>query len=189
MSEGTTVLVVDDEPTIVEVYELALSKEYEVLTATGGEEALAVVDETVDVVLLDRRMPDRSGDEVLAELRERGLGCRVAMVTAVDPDFDIADMPFDTYVTKPASGSELRATVEQLRAIDEYDEHVRELYSAVESRAALEAEKTENELAASDAYRDLTERVRRLREQSELATDDMDHESFVAALSTLPDDG
>jgi CheY-like chemotaxis protein len=41
------------------------AEEYEVRTATGGPEALDLVDEEVDVALLDRRMPRMSGDELL----------------------------------------------------------------------------------------------------------------------------
>lgn len=110
-----TVLLVDDAEDVVEMYALDLGDEYAVRRAYGGEEALAKVDESVDVVLLDRRMPNRSGDEVLEEIRERELGVRVAMVTAVDPDFDITAMDFDAYVTKPVSGETIRETVEKLR--------------------------------------------------------------------------
>ena len=74
---------------------------HDVRTAYGGEEALEKADEDVDLVFLDRQMPDMSGDDVLERVRERGLDCRVVMVTAVDPDFDIVEMPFDDYLTKP----------------------------------------------------------------------------------------
>ncbi|MFB6105679.1 MAG: response regulator, partial [Halobacteriaceae archaeon] len=60
-----TVVVVDDEEGIAEAYSYWLSDEYDVRTAQSGAGALETIDEDVDVVLLDRRMPDRSGDEVL----------------------------------------------------------------------------------------------------------------------------
>ena len=66
-AEEATVMLVDDEPTLVDLYETFLSGEYDVRTATGGTEALEVMDESVDVALLDRRMPELSGDEVLLE--------------------------------------------------------------------------------------------------------------------------
>ncbi|MFB6176845.1 MAG: response regulator transcription factor, partial [Halobaculum sp.] len=94
--QSPTVLVVDDEQQVADAYALRLQMEYDdVRKAYGGQEALDTVDETVDVVLLDRRMPDYSGGEVLEKMRERGLDCSVIMVTAVDPDFDIVSMPFD----------------------------------------------------------------------------------------------
>jgi two-component system response regulator AdeR len=149
----TTVLIVDDEPNVVEAYALWLEDEYEeIRTATGGEEALAAIDEDVDVVLLDRRMPVLSGDDVLAELDGRGLDPRVAMVTAVDPDFDIVEMGFDAYLTKPVSRADLVETVEQLLALDEYEAGVREQFALVEKRAVLETEMTEDELAESEEY-------------------------------------
>ena len=64
VDEGT-VLVVDDEPSLAELYSMQHAEEYEVRTATGGPEALDLVDEEVDVALLDRRMPRMSGDELL----------------------------------------------------------------------------------------------------------------------------
>lgn len=54
-----------------------------------------VIDEDVDVVLHDCRMPDRSGGQTLERIREQGYDCRVAMVTAVDLDFDIVEMDFE----------------------------------------------------------------------------------------------
>jgi len=78
--------------------------DHEVRTAYSGEEALEKVDEDVDIVLLDRLLPDLPdlpGDEVLERVRERGLDCRVVMVTAVDPDFDIVELPVDEYIHKP----------------------------------------------------------------------------------------
>ena len=96
-----TVLVVDDNRAVADTYAAFLDGEYAVRTAYGGEAALEALDASVDVMLLDRRMPDRSGDEVLAETNSRALDPRVVMLTAVDPDFDIVDMPFDAYVVKP----------------------------------------------------------------------------------------
>lgn len=111
-----TVLVVEDEEAVVEAYAMWLSDVAEVRTATGGREALELLDDDVDAVLLDRRMPDLTGDETLAEMRERGYDCRVAMVTAVDPDVDVGtvDASFDTYLTKPVTREEIVDAVEKL---------------------------------------------------------------------------
>lgn len=109
-----TVLVVDAPANLADLYGEWLTDTYLVRTAYGGEEALEKLDEAVDVVLLDRRMPDLAGDEVLTQLRERDLDCRVALVTAVDPDFDIIELGCDIHVTKPVRRDDLHETVETL---------------------------------------------------------------------------
>ena len=162
-----TVLVVDDEPAITDLYATWLDDHHDVQTAGGGEAALSAVDETVDVVLLDRRMPDLTGDEVLARIRDRGLDCRVVMVTAVHPDFDIVEMAFDDYVTKPVDRTALLESVEAVTVRDTYDEKLREYFALASKKAALEVEKTPGELRNSDRYRALNRSVRTLEAEAE----------------------
>jgi len=182
-----TVLLVDDEQDVVDVYALAFTDgDYSVLKAHSGEEALEKVADA-DVVLLDRRMPGLSGGEVLDEIRDRGLDVRVAMVTAVDPDFDITEMPFDTYLTKPVNDEELRETVDELLTLAAYDEQVRERFTVAKKLALLEAEKTEQELAESDEYRSLRERATKLDERASETIGSMSSETFERAISGLPD--
>lgn len=72
-TEPATVLVVDDEPDVADAYAAQLDDQYIVSTAYGGDEALERIDVSVDIVLLDRRMPSTSGDEVLERIRNRDL--------------------------------------------------------------------------------------------------------------------
>jgi len=151
--EDATVLVVDDDVALAELYAAWLSDTYEVTTATDGEAALARAAEgDVDVLLLDRRMPGTSGDEVLDALRERGDDCRTAMVTGVDPDFDVLDVPFDDYLVKPVTAEDLRGVVRTLLALDEYADLQIELSSKRVRRSVLAREKNRYELAGSDEY-------------------------------------
>lgn len=162
---GATVLVVDDEPDVADAYALRLEREYDVRTAYGGEEALETIDDEVQIVLLDRRMPDRSGDEVLEEIRERGYDCGVIMVTAVDPDFGIIDMPFDDYLQKPVERETLFEAIEdQIEALDR-EAAVSELFSVTAKAGVLEQRKTTEELEAHPQYEQLKERARELRQQ------------------------
>lgn len=119
--EKATVLLVDDERDLVEIYEMWFEGRYATRSAYGGEQALEMFDETIDVVLLDRRMPVLSGDEVLERLREESHDCPVVMVTAVEPDQGMVELPFDEYVVKPADRTELLEAVERAlaRAADE----------------------------------------------------------------------
>lgn len=111
--ENNTVLLVDDERELIEIYEMWFQEQYATRTARGGRQALSAFDEEIDIVLLDRRMPGMSGDEVLEQLREDGHDCPVVMVTAVEPDQGIVELPFDEYVVKPADRAELLETVER----------------------------------------------------------------------------
>jgi DNA-binding response OmpR family regulator len=183
--DAPVVLAVDDEPDVTEVYSLWLPDEYTVHRAAGGEEALEVMDETVDVVLLDRLMPGTNGDAVLEHIREEGYDCRVAMVTAVDPDFDVLEMPFDDYVVKPVDPDELRATVDRLLTLAAYDARSEALFRLAARRAALESAKSEETLAANDEYRALVERIDELRAELDDVVDDLDGEAFDALLRDL----
>jgi two-component system response regulator AdeR len=163
MTEDRVVLVVEDDEGVAETFRMWLEKKYEVYVALRGSEAFELLEEKgIDVVLLDRLMPGLSGDEVLERIRDEGFDCRVAMVTAVEPDFDIIRMGFDDYVTKPSSPDELRQTVEKLIERDERSEKRREYASLRARQATLEAEKGEAELANSDEYDELVERAESL---------------------------
>lgn len=155
----------DDDTVTADGIASALRPEYSVRVAEGGEEALRLLDGSIDVALLDRRMPDRSGDEVLTVIRERGIDCRVAMVTGVEPDFDVVEMPFDDYVVKPVGVDELRSLVDRLLRRADYQDRVRELYSLASKRAALVAAKDETELASDPRFEALRERFERLDDE------------------------
>jgi DNA-binding response OmpR family regulator len=172
--DEATVLVVDDNKAIADTYAAFLREEYTVRTAYSGEEALTAVDATVDVVLLDRRMPDVSGDEVLAEIRSRALDPRVVMLTAVDPDFDILDMPFDAYVVKPVGRGDVVGVVAEMCQRAGYDDEFRRFLSLASKRAALEREKDDAELADSEEYDRIEDRLASLRERLGIDTEDVE---------------
>ncbi|WP_135805644.1 HalX domain-containing protein [Halorussus marinus] len=173
MPQQATVLIADDERPITDAYAQWLEEEYAVRTAYSGSEALDKLDAEVDVVLLDRRMPDISGEDVLDEIHDRGLTCRVALVSAVEPDFDILELGFDAYLEKPVSNAEeLLETVETLVRRTTYDAQMRRFLSLANKKAAIEAKKAPEELEANDEYVELTEEIAELRTRlSETATE------------------
>jgi len=185
-SNPPVVLIVEDEPDVAETYNLWLQNDYEVRMAGDGSEALELLNDEVDVVLLDRMMPGLSGDEVLERIRASGSDCRVAMVTAVEPDFDILEMGFDSYLTKPIRSDDLHETVTNLLERSEYDDLLQEYYSLVEKQATLEATKSSAELAESEEYESLTERVNELKEElSQTLGGVQNDEDFIATLREL----
>ncbi|MEZ3162924.1 response regulator [Halorubrum sp. RMP-47] len=178
-TSDATVLAVDDEPDLAELYRVYLDSAYDVRVATGGDEAIELMDDEVDVVLLDRRMPDMSGHEVLNEIRGEGYDARVAMLTAVEPDVDIVEMPFDDYKTKPVSKEDLLTLVEVLLHRAAFDERSQEFFALASKKAALEATGT----TGSDEYEALIDRMESVR----LEVDDtLDHLSARDAFVEVP---
>ena len=187
-ADSPVVLIVEDEPDVAETYRLWLDGEYVVRMAHSGDEGLEKLDESVDVVLLDRMMPGLSGDEVLGRIRDRKLNCRVAMVTAVEPDFDILEMGFDAYLCKPIKSGQLLGTVETLLDRSEYDDLLQEYYSLVEKQATLEAAKGNAELADNEEYAAVQDRIDELQSGLSGALDGIDSdEDFIATLRGLDD--
>jgi DNA-binding response OmpR family regulator len=154
--DNAVVLVVEDEPEMIEMYRLYL-KEYDVRGAAGGEAALEAIDDDVDVVLLDRRMPEMPGSEVLEEIRARGFDCRVVMVTAVDPDLDLLDMDFDEYLVKPVSRDEIQTAVERMLARTAFENRIQEMFSLASKLATLEMKLDIEQLEQSEQYQQLVE--------------------------------
>ena len=183
--DPATVLVVDDEPDVADAYAAQLETEFIVSTAYSGQEALDKIDASVDVVLLDRRMPGISGDEVLEKIRERDLNCRVAMVTAVDPDFDIIDMPFDDYIIKPVSRDDLFETIDRLLTTSEYEESLRRYYALAAKHATLLSNKPESELSESEKFQQLETEMEDIQDDLEQTISTFDDDDFVAAFRDL----
>lgn len=176
-----TVLVVDDEEAYVDAYATWLGERYRVKTATSGERAIDQLDIEVDVVLLDRRMPGLSGDEVLRSIRDRSFDCRVAMITAVEPDFDIIEMGFDEYLVKPVSRDDLFDIVETLLTRAEFDARVQECFSLVSKKTALESVMDTDHLQAAEEYQRLQERIQRIETEMNETLDDLIDRGKVAA--------
>ena len=172
-SETVTVLIVDDEPEVADVYALRLRDRFETRVAYSGQSALDRIGPGIDVVLLDRRMPDISGDEVLEKIREQGYSCRVIMLTAVDPGLDIVDMPFDDYLCKPVEKGDLVDVIEQQLEIKRHDEQLSE-YLELASKLALLERKSNGSGETHDELEALRERADRLRDELEETVAELD---------------
>jgi DNA-binding response OmpR family regulator len=116
-----TVLIVDDEPNIVELVRLTLEDEHvRILDAADGATALARAEaEKPDIVLLDVGLPDMSGLDVCRHLRHdpRFAPTRIVMLTAMAQREDVAQglaAGADHYLTKPFSPVRLLTLVAEL---------------------------------------------------------------------------
>lgn len=157
ITPDAVVLVVEDNTQLRELYAEWLAPLYDVRTAATGDGALDRATAEVDVILLDRNLPELSGDEVLDIVRSRGLDCKVAMVTAVDPTTDIVGMPFDDYLVKPVTRNDLLHAVESLLGRTAYADLVDRYFELTAKLGVLEATHDEAELADDEAYQRLSE--------------------------------
>ena len=113
-----TILVVDDEPAIVQVIGERLRLEgYQVRTAGDGGTTLAALGdegEPPDLLILDLMLPDMDGLDLLRTLRGAGSNIPVIILTARDDDIDVIvglELGADDYVVKPFNPRELAARV------------------------------------------------------------------------------
>lgn len=183
--EDAEVLIVDDQRDLAKIYSDWLSDTYATKTAYRGGEALEKLDRSTDVVLLDRRMPSTSGREVLEEIRNRDLSCRIAMLTAMKPDFDIVEMGFDDYLVKPVTREDLHETVDRLLTRSSYDEELREYFALVSKKGILEAMKTASELQNSETYDRLHQKIDETAERIDQQLTELDEGDLQAVLRDL----
>jgi DNA-binding response OmpR family regulator len=166
---GYTVLVVDDDPRIVELLHIALGAHgYRVLSASNGEDALRTAsEEEPDLVILDVRLPRRSGYEVCEALRREPAlaNMPVIMVSALgetEARLQGLSRGADDYLPKPFSPKELVAKVR--RALARADEmksltrRTRELVGELE-RAREEARRAQEELRRERTVREAVDRL------------------------------
>lgn len=118
MKDIKRILVVDDEPKIVEVVEAYLKREgFDVLTAMDGEKALKIFkDEIIHLVVLDLMLPKISGEEVCKRIRATSDVPIIMLTAKSEEDNKIEGLAIgaDDYLTKPFSAGELVGRIKAL---------------------------------------------------------------------------
>ena len=123
MSGKNTILIVDDEPDIVNLTEKFLKLgDFETITSNNAKEAMKMIEENHDkiaLILLDIMMPGRSGYSVLEEIKnnERYRDILVVLFTVKSFNEDVQKgkkLGADAYITKPFSGKELLKKIQEL---------------------------------------------------------------------------
>ncbi len=111
MKNLPAVLVVDDEPMALEMFKTILDGEFQVLTASSGQEALDIVSrQTIHLVFLDITMPDIDGMLVLRRIKEYDQDLSVIMATATDSARKAVEamrLGACNYITKPFDVDEI----------------------------------------------------------------------------------
>lgn len=118
LSHTPLILIVDDEPTNLALMRRILGKEYKLIFATNGADALALVQQQApSLLLLDVQMPGMSGYEVLQHLRESPAtrDLPVIFITALnDPESHVTGLELGgvDYITKPVVPRLLQARIQ-----------------------------------------------------------------------------
>ena len=151
------VLIVDDEPTIVEFIKINLEKaDFIVLTAADGESALEVAaKEQPDLIVLDIMLPGKDGFEVCRELRQTS-SVPVIMLTACGDDIDKVlglELGADDYLTKPFNPREL---VARIKAVLRRAEPKVTMDTEVISRGRIQLDLDRHKVEAGGKQVDLT---------------------------------
>ena len=148
-------LVIEDDPTVGQFVKRGLEEQrWGVdLTPDGGEGERLATTGAYDLVILDMRLPGKSGLDVLTSLRARGFERPVLVLTAqdaVDAKVTTLRAGADDYVTKPFAFEELLARVEALAR------RPRALASPVLRVADLELDQATREVTRAGEHIDLT---------------------------------
>lgn len=179
-----SVLIVDDEEDVANTYQQYLKTDYETQVATNGGEALTKLSD-IDVVLLDRRMPGMSGDELLDQIHDWGTDIRVIIVSAVRPDVDLLDKRFSRYMQKPTTKEELHEAIQQVRLIDEYVDLMTEYREVVERYSVLQATFDRPDIKEQDEFTKLKQDIAELQDRIDETTEQFTNDDMKNMLGLI----
>ena len=138
-----TVYIIDDEPSICVSLQLALKNLYRVKTFTSSLPALASMEaEGTDIVLLDLRLGEENGLEVLERIKRIDPNTEVIMMTAfgsIDTSVNAMQKGAFTYLTKPINIEELKVIMQQAGNIRKLNEQIYYLSDQLESKSRFDA--------------------------------------------------
>ncbi len=131
------IMIVEDEPQILESFEKMLKREVrEVHAFERADIALNALEDTVpDAIVTDIRMPGTSGLEMVRIIRERGIECHIIIVSAYsDPDFfqQAIRLRVDQFIIKPLKMEELIAALHRIAEIRELQQRYAEQSSLLD---------------------------------------------------------
>lgn len=114
MTADTTILLVEDNNDLADLYQHYLDTAYEVRLAQTGQEALDKATPTVDLIILDYKLPDISGIEVQEQLRSDDLTIPTVMISGTDPEVLRDGDKALIWLVKPFYKEELQEAIEEV---------------------------------------------------------------------------
>lgn len=179
------VMVVDDDPDLRECYQLWLGESYDVLAVEDGDAALDRLDDTVDLLVLDREMPGTNGPAVAAQVASGPFDPGVVMISGVEPAVDLLEMPVDEYLTKPVEADEVLSAVERVGAATQFRSELQELFGLASRAATLETALEADTLEDCPEYAQLLAQLREKRSVVDDVLDDVtSQESWETTFET-----
>ena len=117
------ILVVDDDPQMQLAIKASLSRAgYDVTIACDGKSGLAQVEQQqFELIISDQRMPEMTGQELLAALQQRGTTAPFVMITAhgtITQAVEAMQLGAADFITKPFSADDLKRVVERVLSVE-----------------------------------------------------------------------
>jgi len=164
-SSKHSVLLVEDNERIADMYQKWLSKKFDADVVYSAEEAMNIFNRDYDLVLLDRDLPEKNGDEILPVLRAENEDCVYTMLTATDPSEALSTLKCDDYIRKPVPEEKLLSTAKLLIKRLEYPDELREYLSLGRRVEVLEDKFPESRLEQNEEYDNMVNRLAELHSE------------------------
>ena len=149
------VLIAEDEPDMQRFLKSELQKDYDIVTATDGVQALEKAEHFVpDIILLDMMMPEMDGLEVCRALRKRPTTMKIPVILLTaradeETKFDALQMGANDFLAKPFSSTELQARIRNLIESHHYQRKLSKQNVAL-TTAIEQIKETETQLVQSE---------------------------------------
>jgi len=149
------VLVAEDEPDMQRFLKSELQKDYDVIAATDGLQALEKAEHFLpDIILLDMMMPEMDGLEVCQALRQRASTMKIPVILLTaradeETKFDALQMGANDFLAKPFSSTELQARIKNLIESHHYQRKLSKQNVAL-TTAIEQIKETETQLVQSE---------------------------------------
>jgi DNA-binding HxlR family transcriptional regulator/response regulator of citrate/malate metabolism len=156
------ILIIEDNKAQAKMYKRWLEPKYSAKIANTFDEALEEYSKTENVILLDRRLEDSEAEEIiesLADIEEQN----IVVITGMEPDVDLLDMPIKDYLIKPIGREDLRDSVRKVLEADRGTEKHKELLELLSKKRVLDEKPTE--VRQKREYQNLVERIEQLQEE------------------------
>lgn len=142
------VLIVDDEPGLVDLFEMWLEDGYETVTAKTSKAGLEKMSPSIDAALLDRDLGTMDGSDLAVGIREVKPDIPIAFVSGREPDSEILQTGFDDYLVKPIGKNDLHTTLEFFETLVSLDDSYRDYAKVLRQQAVIN--ETTNTISKSE---------------------------------------